>query len=182
MPSFSVSSLLLGGAAVRAGAVAAHPAAGRQLQRAGQAAVVGEQQQALGIEVEPADRDHPRQARRAGARTPSGGPCGSLWVVTRPDGLVVAQQPRRLGSPTTSPSTVRMSPGADLDRRRGQHLAVEGHAARPRSAARRRGARRRRRGPGPWRRARRPAVVAGRLRSRVLTRRGVGLGSWDRGP
>src|SRR5262245_25516929 len=49
-------------AAVGAHAVAAQPAGRRQLERAREPAVVGEEEQALGIDVEPADADQPRQA------------------------------------------------------------------------------------------------------------------------
>jgi hypothetical protein len=45
-------------AAMSAHAVAAQPAGRRQLKRAGEPAVVGEQQEALGIEIEPSDADH----------------------------------------------------------------------------------------------------------------------------
>ena len=43
-------------------AVAPQPAGRRQLQRTGEPAVVGEQQQSFGVQVEPADADQPRQA------------------------------------------------------------------------------------------------------------------------
>src|SRR5690348_3994734 len=52
--------------AERAHAVAAPPAGLRQLQHAGEAAVVGEQQETLGVDVEPADRDKARQMLRQG--------------------------------------------------------------------------------------------------------------------
>ena len=48
-------------AAVRTHPVAAQPAGGRQLHVAGEGAVVGEQQQAFAVEVEPADGDDARQ-------------------------------------------------------------------------------------------------------------------------
>ena len=87
---------LLRDGAVRAHAVAAHPAGGGQLQVAGERAVVGEQQQALGVEVEPADGDDARQV--LGQRVEHGR--AALRVAVRGDealGLVVAPQPRRLG-------------------------------------------------------------------------------------
>src|SRR5262245_61016536 len=49
-------------AAVGAHAIAAQPAGRRQFERAREPAVVGEEEQPLGVEVEPADADQPRQA------------------------------------------------------------------------------------------------------------------------
>ena len=43
-------------------AVASDPAGGGKLEEARQLAIIGQQQQALGVEIEPADRDQPRQA------------------------------------------------------------------------------------------------------------------------
>src|SRR5262245_9193281 len=43
--------------AMRADAIAAQPAGIRQLERTREATIIGEQQQALGVEVEPADTD-----------------------------------------------------------------------------------------------------------------------------
>ena len=50
--------------AMGAHAIAAQPAGGRQFEDAGEAAVVGEEQQAFGVDVEPADGDEPRQVVR----------------------------------------------------------------------------------------------------------------------
>ena len=47
-------------------AVAAQPAGRGQLQHPREPAVVGEEQQALGVDVEPSDSDDPRQIRRQG--------------------------------------------------------------------------------------------------------------------
>ena len=52
----------------------------------GQVAVVGEQQQALGVGVEPADGEHPGLGR-ARARPRWAGPGGRSAVVTTPAGL-----------------------------------------------------------------------------------------------
>ena len=52
----------------------------------GELAVVGEEQQALGVAVEPADGEHPRLVRAPGRRR-SAGPAGSVAVVTTPAGL-----------------------------------------------------------------------------------------------
>ena len=50
--------------AVDAHAVAPEPAGRRQFEHARQAAIIGQQQQAFGVDVEPADRHQPRQVRR----------------------------------------------------------------------------------------------------------------------
>ena len=52
----------------------------------GEVAVVGEEQQALGVGVEPADREHAGLGR-APARPRSGGPGGRSAVVITPAGL-----------------------------------------------------------------------------------------------
>ena len=72
--------------AVRAHAIAPQPAGRRQFQHAREPAVIGQQQQALGVEVEPADAD---QRGRSFGSAPKmvGRPCGSAWVVTSPRGL-----------------------------------------------------------------------------------------------
>ena len=49
---------------MRAHAIAAQPAGRRKLQHAREPAVVGEQQQPFGVDVEPADGDHARQVGR----------------------------------------------------------------------------------------------------------------------
>ena len=78
---------LLRDAAERAHAVAAQPAGRRQFEHARQPAVIGEQQQALGVDVEPADADQPRQVLRQRAEDRVGRPSGSECVVTSPRGL-----------------------------------------------------------------------------------------------
>ena len=72
--------------------VAPQPAIARQLQAPGQPAVIGQQQQPLGIQIQPPDADHPRQARRQ--RLEHRRPV--LRVPMRghqPDRLVIAPQP-----------------------------------------------------------------------------------------
>ena len=61
---FQLVELALRHLAMGADAVAPQPAGVGQFQRAGETAVIGQQQQALGVEIEPADRDQPRQAFR----------------------------------------------------------------------------------------------------------------------
>ena len=62
--------------AMRADAVAPQPAGVGVRDDLGEAAVVGEEQKPLGVDVEPADGDGPRQLLRAAARTPSDAPRG----------------------------------------------------------------------------------------------------------
>jgi hypothetical protein len=114
--------------AVDAHLVAAQPAGRRQLEPPRQRAVIGEQQQPLGIEIEPSDRDDARQSRRqlVEDRRPV------LLVAMRrhqPGRLVIAPEPRRrrLGE--------RLAVDLDVARRRhgdcraGQDGAVDAHAA-----------------------------------------------------
>ena len=75
MPSRSRVELRLRDAAVGAHPIAPQPAGRRQFEHAREPAVVGEQQQPLGVEVEPADADEPRQLLRQRAedgRRPAG--------------------------------------------------------------------------------------------------------------
>ena len=72
--------------------VAPQPAGRRQFQLARQRAVIGQQQQPFGGEVQPADADHPRQARRQFLehRRP---PFRIFMRGHQPVGLVIAPQP-----------------------------------------------------------------------------------------
>ena len=86
---------LLRDAAVRAHAIAPQPAGRRQFEHARQPAVIGEQQQAFGVEVEPADADQPRQVLRQRAedgRPPLRVGMGGHQAAR----LVVEEQPRAL--------------------------------------------------------------------------------------
>ena len=60
-PVFQRVELRLIGLAIGADAIAAQPAGRWQFENAREAAVVGEQQQAFGVDVEPADADEPRR-------------------------------------------------------------------------------------------------------------------------
>ena len=117
-PSFSLSSVGLGDGAVGADAVAAEPAGRRQLEDAREAAVVGEEEQALGVDVEAADRDHPRHVRRQGGEDgrPAFRVAGGGDQALR---LVVEPEPRALAL--------------------GQRLAVDGDAVARADVQRRRG-------------------------------------------
>jgi len=110
--------------AADAGAITAHDAARRQLHLPRQGAVVGEQEQALGAEVEPAYGDHPPHAfwqalehRRAPLRVAVGG--------HQPDRLVVAPEPSRLGRRDRLAVDGEHVGRADLHRRRRQDRAVQ---------------------------------------------------------
>ena len=87
--------LLLRHRAMRAHAIAAQPAGCRQFEYARERAVVGQEQQAFGVEVEPADADEARQV--FGQALEDGRP--ALRVGMRrhqPARLVVEEQPRAL--------------------------------------------------------------------------------------
>src|SRR5216684_2151384 len=113
---------------VDAHAIAPEPTAHRQLQRARQLAVIGEQQQPFRSEVEPADRDHPRQLRRQAIEHRRAAPL----VAMRGDeagGLVIAPEPRRLRRGEGLAVDADVARLGDRERRAGQHLAVDGDAA-----------------------------------------------------
>ena len=84
----------------------------RMGQPVGEVAVVGEQQQALGVGVEAADREHPRLGRARGRRR-SWRPLRVGGVVTTPARLVeqVVDEPGRdaIGTPSTSTRSRRTS-------------------------------------------------------------------------
>ncbi len=87
MPSLRGIELLLGDRAEGAHAVAAQPAGGGQFEHALQATIIGDEQQALGVDIEPADGDDARQAFSSSASKMVGRPSGSFSVTTRPAGL-----------------------------------------------------------------------------------------------
>ena len=118
-------------------------------QAVGELARVGEQQQARGVEVQPADRDPLAAARsRAACRTPSGGLPGRARVTISPSGLwyrrtrgcapAAFERHRLAVQSTRSPARGAV---AELGR-----PAVDRHAGRRRSRSRSRGASR---GPPP---------------------------------
>jgi tRNA(adenine34) deaminase len=117
----------LGGVAERPGAIAADPGVAGRFQGARQLAVIGQQQQAFGVQVQAADRDQARQVlgQRLEHRRPA------LGVVVgghQPGGLVIAEDPRRLALGHQLAVDGEEVARADLDRRGGQHLAVDRHA------------------------------------------------------
>jgi len=111
---------------VRPGAVAARPGVGRQFQRPGQAAVVGQEQQALGVQVESTDGDQPRQAlgQRLEHRRPALGIAVAGHQSRR---LVIAEHPGRFGGGDHLAVEGDDVGGRNLHRRGGQTLAVQGH-------------------------------------------------------
>ncbi len=100
----------------------------RQFEMAGQFAVVGEQQQTFGIEVQAPHAHDARhifgqmlEHRRPALRVPGGrNGAGSL---------VVAPYARLVGRGDRPPVDGDGVPSRDVDGRRGQHRAVHGHAA-----------------------------------------------------
>lgn len=111
-----------------ASAVAADPGVAGRLQRARQLAVIGQQQQALGVQVETPDRDQPGQV--LGQRLEHRRPALGIAVGGHQAGrLVVAEDPRRLALGHQLAVDGEKVSGRDLDRRGGQHLAVDRHAA-----------------------------------------------------
>ncbi|OHB27485.1 MAG: hypothetical protein A2790_22070 [Phenylobacterium sp. RIFCSPHIGHO2_01_FULL_69_31] len=119
--------LLLGRPAMGAGAIAADDLGRGHLQRAGQLAVVGQQQQALGIDVEAAYRDQPRQAGRQGLEHRRA-PVRVLVRGHQAHGLVVAEQARRLGLADHLAVDGDDVAGLHLHRRGVQRAAVDGDA------------------------------------------------------
>ena len=118
----------LGHVAMSAHAIAAQPAGGGQLQHAGQTAVVGEQQQAFGVDVEAANRDHARQIawqiledRRA-----------TFGIVIRCHGaaqFVEHKQARALPRPDGAPVHAHAVGLLHVESRAVERLAVDGDAA-----------------------------------------------------
>ena len=95
-PSRKRVELLLRDLAMRAHAIAAQPAGRGQFEHAREAAVVGQQQQPLGVDVEPADRDDARQI--LGQRVEDGrAALGVARGRDEPARLVEEEQTRALG-------------------------------------------------------------------------------------
>jgi len=119
---------VLGRAAVRAGAVTADDPRGRHLQRPRQLTVVGQQQQAFGVDVEAPHRDQPRHA--GGQRLEHRRPIQRILVRRhQPHGLVIAEQARGLGLAHHVAVDGDDVAGLDLHAGRIQRTAVDGHPA-----------------------------------------------------
>ena len=113
---------------MRAHAIAAQPAGRRQFQHARKPAVVGEQQEPFGVDVEPADRDDARQVgrqrrehRRSPLRIARGG--------DEPPGLVEQKEPRALGRGERLAVDAHVVGFAHIEGWAAEHLAVDGDAA-----------------------------------------------------
>src|SRR5690606_13378170 len=113
---------------VHAHAVAPQPARGRQFEHTRQAAIIGQQQQAFGVDVQPPDGHEPRQLlrqdvedRRAAFRVPIGGDDTGR--------LVKQKQARALDGRDFLAVEFDAVMRTDIDRRSVQHLAVEPDAA-----------------------------------------------------
>jgi hypothetical protein len=120
--------LLLRDLAMRADAIAPQPAGRGQLQHAGEAAVVGQQQQAFGVDVEAPDGDDARQVFRQ--RVEDGRP--TLGVVRRGDealGFVEEEQPGALGGAQRLAVHQHVVGFADVVGGACQRLAVDDDAA-----------------------------------------------------
>ena len=118
----------LGDVAEGAHPVAAQPAGIGVGDHLGEPAVVGEKQQPLGVDVEPADGDDPRQVvgepvehGRAPFRVTGGGDDAARLVQQPEPGALAGGQGLAVDRDAVG--------FGDVDRRRGQDLAVEGDAA-----------------------------------------------------
>src|SRR5215510_12879436 len=120
--------LILPDAAVRAHAITAQPTGRRQLERARERAVVGEQQQTLGVEVETADADEARQPRGQGGE--DGRTAAGIGVRRQqPARLVVEEEPRALAHGQRLPVDRDAVVGRDIAR--GEAMTAPLTATRP---------------------------------------------------
>src|SRR6185437_9417401 len=113
--------------AMRTHAITPQPAGLWQFQFAREPAVIGQQQQTLGVEIEPADRDQPRQT--FGQIVEHGRP--SLGIGVRrhqPLGLVIEEQPRALARRQRLSIDSDHVIHGDVERRRIDEAAVDGDA------------------------------------------------------
>src|SRR5690606_30707790 len=114
--------------AVDAHAVAAQPAGRRQLEHAGETAIVGEQDQALGVNVEAADSDETRQAFRQ--HIEDGLAAFRIAAGRHHAGRLVEQeQARALDRRDFLAVEFDLVGRLHVDRGRGQHLAIHLDAA-----------------------------------------------------
>src|SRR5258708_6323505 len=114
--------------AVGTDAIAPQPAGIWQFERACQPAVIGQQQQAFGVEVEPADADQSRQSLRQiveHRRPPFGVGMGGHQSAR----LVKHEQPRALARRQGLAIDGDDIVGGDIERRRIDHAAVDRDAA-----------------------------------------------------
>src|SRR6266850_4681844 len=121
---FQFIELALGDLAMGTDAIAPQPAGIGQFEHARQPAVIGQQQQAFGVEIEPADADQPRQAFRqiVEHRRPS---FGIGMGGHQPARLVKHEQPRALARRQRLAIDRDDIVGGDIERRRIDHAAVD---------------------------------------------------------
>ena len=114
--------------AMGADAIAPQPAGVGQFERARQTTVIGQQQQTFGVEIEPADRDQPRQAlgKIVEHRRP---PLGIGMRRHQAARLVIHEQPRALARRQHLAIDGDGVVGGDVERRRVDDAAVDGDAA-----------------------------------------------------
>src|SRR6202790_3871387 len=125
---FQLVELRLGDLAMGTDAVTPQPAGIGQFQRASEAAVISEQQQAFGVEIEPADRDQPRQAvgQIIEHRRPALGVGMGGHQTAR---LVKQKQPYALARRQRLAVDGNDVVGGDIERRRIDDAAVDADAA-----------------------------------------------------
>src|SRR5579875_1211998 len=114
--------------AVDAHLVAPEPAIRRQLQAPRELAVIGQKQQAFGIEIEPADGN---EARRALGQLVEDGLAAFLVAMRRdePGGLVIAPKPRAVGCGQRLAVDGELGGVGNVDGGRGQFFAAQTYAA-----------------------------------------------------
>src|SRR5438093_3333869 len=114
--------------AMGADAIAPQPAGVGQFERTRQPAVIGQQQQPLGVEVEPADRDQPRQSFRQIVEH-GRPPLGIGMRGHQAARLVIHEQPRPLARRQHLAVDRDHVIGGNVERRRIDHAAVGGDPA-----------------------------------------------------
>ncbi len=110
-------------------AVPAQPAGCRQLQHALQPAIIGEQQQALGVDVEPADGDDARQAFLLERIEYGGTALGILFGDHEARRLVIEPDAGAFPGAQQAAIDLHLVPGGDVEGGGADHLAVDGDAA-----------------------------------------------------
>jgi len=110
------------------GAITPPPATGGQFQGPGQLAIVGEQEQAFGGDIQAAHGDQARQARRQGVEHRRAAP-GVAVCGHQTDGLVIAEEPRRVRRRHDLAVNGQSVRRPDPDRGRGEDFAVQGDPA-----------------------------------------------------
>ena len=115
------------GLAIGAHAVAPHPAGLGQFQHPREAAVIGHEQQALGIDVEAANSHQPRQLGRQSGED-GGPPLGVAVSRHEPARLVEEEEPGALAPAQRFAVHNNLVAGSDVESRAGQHHAIDHNA------------------------------------------------------